>query len=143
MNDQRPQIIRGTIDGKAKYCRIPVRSKLYETMQEGGELSAEAILAMPHEKAVVVIDAIMADWFYWMRRAGEYFVQLAPQETARMTEEEEELFAAVRLISKHCSLRGDDCSDCPLLHWCEINDAAGLSAVPDEWPDPEEGDDNE
>jgi hypothetical protein len=80
MNDQRPQIIRGSIDGKAKYCRIPVRSKLYETMQEGGELSAEAILAMPHEKAVVVIDAIMADWFYWMRRAGEYFVQLAPQE---------------------------------------------------------------
>lgn len=80
MNDQRPQIIRGTIDGKAKYCRIPVRSKLYETMQEGGELSAEIILAMPHEKAVAVIDAIMADWFYWMRRAGEYFVQLASQE---------------------------------------------------------------
>ena len=79
MNDQRPQIIRGTIDGTAKYCRIPVRSKLYETMQEGGELSAEIILAMPHEKAVAVIDAIMADWFYWMRRAGEYFVQLAPQ----------------------------------------------------------------
>ena len=34
---------------------------------------------MPHEKAVAVIDAIMADWFYWMRRAGEYFVQLTPQ----------------------------------------------------------------
>ena len=73
-------IIRGTINGKAKYCRIPIRSRLFETMQDGGELNAEIILSMPHEKAVAVIDAIMADWFYWMRRAGEYFVQLTPQE---------------------------------------------------------------
>ena len=79
MVDQKPSVIRGTINGKAKYCRIPVRSKIYEQMQESGELSAETILAMPHEKAVAVIDAIMADWFYWMRRAGEYFVQLTPQ----------------------------------------------------------------
>lgn len=76
MNDQKPSVIRGTINGKAKYCRLPVRNKLYELMQEDGELSAETILAMPHEKAVAVIDAIVADWLYWMRRAGEYFVQL-------------------------------------------------------------------
>ena len=79
MVDQKPSVIRGTINGKAKYCRIPVRSKLYDLMQESEELSAETILEMPHEKAVAVIDAIMADWFYWMRRAGEYFVQLTPQ----------------------------------------------------------------
>lgn len=78
MENQKPQVIRGTINGKAKYCRIPVRSKLYELMQESGELSAETILAMPHEKAAAVIDAIMSDWLYWMRRAGEYFVQLQP-----------------------------------------------------------------
>lgn len=81
MENQKPQVIRGTINGKAKYCRIPVRSKLYELMQDSGELSAETILAMPHEKAVAVIDAIMHDWLYWMRRAGEYFVQLT-QESA-------------------------------------------------------------
>ncbi len=67
--------------------------------------------------------------------------ELAVLDAKDQLTEEEELFAAVRLISKHCSLRGDDCSDCPLLHWCEINDAVGLSAVPDEWPDPEEGGD--
>lgn len=81
MENQKPQVIRGTINGKAKYCRIPVRSKLYELMQDSGELSGETILAMPHEKAVAVIDAIMHDWLYWMRRAGEYFVQLT-QESA-------------------------------------------------------------
>ena len=79
MENQKPQVIRGYINGKAKYCRIPVRSKLYELMQESGELSAETILAMDHEKAVAVIDAIMYDWLYWMRRAGEYFVQLTPK----------------------------------------------------------------
>ena len=79
MGDQKPSVIRGTINGKAKYCRIPVRSKLYDLMQESEELSAETILAMPHEKAVAVIDAIMSDWMYWMRRAGEYFIQLQHQ----------------------------------------------------------------
>lgn len=79
MVDQKPSVIRGTINGKAKYCRIPVRSKLYELMQESGELSTETILAMDHEKAVAVIDAIMHDWIYWMRRAGEYFVQLTQE----------------------------------------------------------------
>ena len=78
MEDLKPSVIRGTINGKAKYCRIPVRSKLYELMQEGGELSAEVILAMPHDKAAAVIDAIMSDWLYWMQRAGEYFVKLQP-----------------------------------------------------------------
>ncbi len=79
MMNQKPEVIRGTINGKAKYCRIPVRSKLYETMQGSGELTAENILSMPREKAVMVIDAIMSDWFYWMKRAGEYFVQLSPE----------------------------------------------------------------
>lgn len=80
MENKKPQVIRGTINGKAKYCRIPVRNKLYELMQGSGELSAEKILAMPHETAVAVIDAIMYDWLYWMRRAGEYFVQLPPKQ---------------------------------------------------------------
>ena len=76
MKEQKPEIIRGTIEGVKKYCRIPIRSKLYELMQDDGELTADKILSMPHEKAITVIDAIMADWMYWMRRAGEYFVQL-------------------------------------------------------------------
>lgn len=76
---EKPSVIRGTVNGKAMYCRIPVRSKLYETMQDGCELTADKILALPHEKAVAVIDAIMCDWFYWMRRAGEYFVQIQPE----------------------------------------------------------------
>lgn len=50
-----------------------------------------------------------------------------------------ELFAAVRLISNNCALQGGDCSDCPLLDWCERNDDFGLSTIPEEWPDPEEG----
>ena len=80
MENKKPQVIRGTINGKAMYCRIPVRNKLYELMQGSGELSAEKILAMPHETAVAVIDAIMYDWLFWMRRAGEYFVQLPPKQ---------------------------------------------------------------
>lgn len=79
-------IIRGTINGKAKYCRIPIRSKLFDIIQDGGELNAEAILAMPHEKAVTVIDAIISDWMYWMRRAGEYFVELKAMEAPREPE---------------------------------------------------------
>ena len=71
-----PSVIRGTIDGREKYCRIPIRSRLYESVMEDSttELSAEAILAMPHNKAVAVIDAIMADWLYWLKRAGELWV---------------------------------------------------------------------
>ena len=47
------EIIRGAIDGKKKYCRIPIRSRTAERMQEDGvaELSAEAILDMPREQA--------------------------------------------------------------------------------------------
>ena len=61
-------VIRGTIDGQEKYCRIPIRSRLYESVMEDNttELSSEAILAMPHDKAAAVIDAIMADWLYWI-----------------------------------------------------------------------------
>ena len=71
-----PGIIRGTIDGQEKYCRVPIRSRLYETVMddETTELSAEAILSMPHDKAAAVIDAIMADWLYWLKRAGELWV---------------------------------------------------------------------
>ena len=70
------EIIRGEIDGQKKYCRIPIRSKLYESVMEdeGTELSAEAILAMPHERAAAVIDALMKDWMYWLKRAGELWV---------------------------------------------------------------------
>lgn len=70
------EIIRGEIDGEKKYCRIPIRSKLYESVMEdeATELSAETILAMPHEKAAAVIDAIMEDWMYWLKRAGELWV---------------------------------------------------------------------
>ena len=70
------EVIRGDIDRKHKYCRIPVKSKMANKMQEYGfaELSAEIILAMPHDEAVKTIDAIMADWMYWLRRAGELFI---------------------------------------------------------------------
>lgn len=70
------EIIRGTINGEQKYCRIPVRSKLSETIMddEDTELSAEKILAMPHDKAAAVINAIMQDWMYWLKRAGELWV---------------------------------------------------------------------
>ena len=70
------EIIRGAIDGKEKYCRIPIRSKIAETMMEDGkyELSADAILSMPREQAERTIDAIMQDWLYWLRRAGELYV---------------------------------------------------------------------
>ena len=70
------EVIRGTINGKEKYCRLPIRSKLAETMMldETTELSAEKILSMPHDKAAAVIDAIMQDWLYWLKRAGELWV---------------------------------------------------------------------
>ncbi len=70
------EIIRGSVDGKEKYCRIPVRSKIAEQMAENDitELTAEKILEMPHDIAVRTIDAIMADWQYWLKRAGELFV---------------------------------------------------------------------
>ena len=68
-----PGVIRGTINGQEKYCRIPIRSRLYESVMEDNttELSSEAILAMPHDKAAAVIDAIMADWLYWLKRAAD------------------------------------------------------------------------
>lgn len=71
-----PGVIRGAVDGQEKYCRIPIRSRLYESVMEDEktELSAEMILSMPHDKAAAVIDAIMADWIYWLKRAGELWV---------------------------------------------------------------------
>lgn len=70
------EIIRGAIDGKKKYCRIPIRSRTAERLLEDGvaELSAEAILDMPREQAAQTIDAIMRDWEYWLKRANELFV---------------------------------------------------------------------
>lgn len=70
------EIIRGAIDGKEKYCRIPIRSRTAERLLEDGvaELSAEAILDMPREQAAQTIDAIMRDWAYWLKRANELFV---------------------------------------------------------------------
>lgn len=70
------EIIRGDIDGAHKYCRIPIRSRLAEQMAEDDitELTAKTILAMPHDQAIRVIDAIVADWQYWLKRANELFV---------------------------------------------------------------------
>lgn len=70
------EVIRGDIDGKKKYCRIPIRSRTAEQMLENGfkELNAEAILSMPQETATRMIDAIIADWQYWLKRANELFV---------------------------------------------------------------------
>lgn len=78
------EIIRGKIDGEQKYCRIPVRSKLAETIMDDTdtELSAEKILAMPHDKAAAVIDAIMRDWLYWLKRAGKLWVLTREMEDA-------------------------------------------------------------
>lgn len=82
-------IIRGTINGKNKYCRIPIRSKLAETMIEDEEtnLSAEKILAMPHDKAIKTIDAIMQDWLYWLKRAGELWVLTQAEKEEEATDE--------------------------------------------------------
>lgn len=70
------EIIRGMVDGKAKYCRIPIRSRVAERMMEDGatKLSAEAILEMPHDTAIKTIDALMSDWMYWLNRANELFI---------------------------------------------------------------------
>lgn len=70
------EIIRGTISGQKKYCRIPIRSKTAELLTKDGisELSAEAILDMPREQAARTIDTIIADWAYWLKRANTLFV---------------------------------------------------------------------
>lgn len=53
----------------------------------------------------------------------------------------EELFAAVRLIKEHCKLYTEyECLlNCPLLRTCN----RCFVETPQEWPDLEEGDDNE
>ena len=82
-DDSEFEIIRGEIDGKKKYCRIPIRSKVAEMMQDDGiyELNAESILAMPHERAAATIDALVNDWMYWLRRANELFIRLEATNT--------------------------------------------------------------
>jgi hypothetical protein len=60
---------------------------------------------------------------------------LGPQRRYTMATREE-LFAAVRLIKKHCdSMNGKACCDCPLHPICD----RCFIGIPDEWPDPEEG----
>lgn len=73
------EILRESVDGKKKYCRIPIRSKIAKQMQENHitELSAEEILSMPHDTAVRTIEAIIEDWSYWLKRANELFVKWA------------------------------------------------------------------
>lgn len=83
------EIIRETIEGQAKYCRIPIRSKTAGQMMAEGvaELSAETILTMPHDTAVRTIDAIIEDWSYWVRRANELFVMWAGLHESAQREE--------------------------------------------------------
>lgn len=75
-NNTEYEILRGKVDGKEKYCRIPIRSKVADVIYEEGisELSAEKILEMPHSTAINTIDAIIEDWCYWLGRANELFV---------------------------------------------------------------------
>ena len=75
--ENKPKVIRGAVNGKNMYCRIPIRSKLAETMMEDDttKINAELILAMPHDQAVKVLDAIMEDWMYWLKRSAELYVQ--------------------------------------------------------------------
>ncbi len=84
MDKFEAEIIRGSVDGKQKYCRIPVRSKIAETMMEKEiyNLNAEAILAMPKQEAALCIDAIVSDWQYWLVRAGELFIRCQAAEAA-------------------------------------------------------------
>lgn len=79
------EIIRGSVDGKNKYCRIPIRSKTAAQMEENGltEISSEKILAMPHDMAANTIDAIIDDWSYWLKRANELFVMWAACQSSR------------------------------------------------------------
>lgn len=51
----------------------------------------------------------------------------------------EELFAAVRLIHKHCISLKFGCRGCPLNDWCDEEYDNRDGASPDQWPDPEEG----
>lgn len=72
------EVIRGEVDGARKYCRIPIRSNVAMQMEQADivELNADIILSMPHDQAAKLIDAIMQDWLYWLRRSGEMFVRL-------------------------------------------------------------------
>lgn len=70
-----PKTIRGSIKGKMKYQRIPIRSKFYEQcMEMNGEVNADTILDLPREKAAEIINALVEDWMYWLKRAGELYI---------------------------------------------------------------------
>lgn len=88
----KAEIIRGSINGKQKYCRIPIRSITAERMMEKRlyELNAETILSMPKQDAIVIIDAIVSDWKYWMTRANELFIRCEAVEAALKMEREVE-----------------------------------------------------
>lgn len=49
----------------------------------------------------------------------------------------EELFAAVRLIHKHCISLKFGCRGCPLNDWCDEEYDNRDGASPDQWPDPD------
>lgn len=79
-------VLRGKINGQEKYCRLPIRSKFADSLYpDQAMITAESILAMPHDRAVEVIDALVDDWMYWLRRANELFVL---QQRAEKPEEE-------------------------------------------------------
>lgn len=74
------EIIRGEIDGKKKYCRIPIRSKFAQQIEGLDEITAEKILDMPREQASRIIDALVSDWMYWLKRANELYILAKGQE---------------------------------------------------------------
>ena len=52
----------------------------------------------------------------------------------------EELFEAVRTITKECRVHDYTCSTCKLDHFCHPQDESGpFNYPPCYWPDPEEG----
>lgn len=74
MNNNEYEIIRGEIDGKKKYCRIPVQSKFAQRIDGLDEITAEIILDMPRDQASLIIDALVDDWMYWLNRANQLYI---------------------------------------------------------------------
>ena len=72
------EIIRGSVDGKEKYCRIPIRSKTAELMVSEGtdELNAATILSMPHQQAVNTIDAKLPIGCTGSKELGNYLCKI-------------------------------------------------------------------
>ncbi len=63
-----------------KYCRSsskPVNTMMKELVSE---INAEYILALPHERAVKLIDGIVNDWMYWVKKAVELRILIEAHE---------------------------------------------------------------